>query len=282
MALNQELINIKETIIQDKILIANAINEKNDSVNLDSSNTFVEYADAIGDISGGGGSVTEKYPFPNGAKFYSSKVSDIDLSKYEFSGVTDMSYMFYNCSNLTSLNLSDMNTSKVTDMSSMFTSCKKLTLLDLSNLNINNVTNMNTMFNACSSLIEVDLSNLNTSNVTNINMMFGSCTKLTTVDLSNFNATNITSSSYNPFSNCNSLINLKFNDLGHNEEWYNTSLIWSDELTRESCLFLFNHAYDRATAEYSKAFTISLHADTKALLSEEDLAIATMKGFTIA
>ena len=48
---------------------------------------------------------------------------------------TDVSYMFYSCSSLTSINLSNFNTNNVTNMSYMFYCCKSLTSLDISNLN---------------------------------------------------------------------------------------------------------------------------------------------------
>ncbi|MBO7579361.1 MAG: BspA family leucine-rich repeat surface protein [Prevotella sp.] len=48
------------------------------------------------------------------------------LSYLNTSEVTDMTYMFGYCKNLTSLDLSNFNTSKVTDMKNMFYSCLKL------------------------------------------------------------------------------------------------------------------------------------------------------------
>ena len=50
-----------------------------------------------------------------------------------------MSYMFYNCSKLTSLNLSNFNINYIKDMSYMFYKCFKLTNLNLSNFNTNNI-----------------------------------------------------------------------------------------------------------------------------------------------
>ena len=83
-----------------------------------------------------------------------------------------MSYMFYNCSSLTSLDLSSFNTSKVTDMNSTFSNCSSLTSLALSNFNTSNVASMTSMFYNCSSLNSLDLSNFDTSKVTNMNDMF--------------------------------------------------------------------------------------------------------------
>ena len=58
-----------------------------------------------------------------------------------------MSYMFSNCSSLTSLNLSNFNTNNVNDMRWMFSGCSSLTSLNLSNFNTDNVKNINEIFN---------------------------------------------------------------------------------------------------------------------------------------
>ena len=57
-----------------------------------------------------------------------------------------MSYMFYECSSLTSLNLSNFNTNNVNNMSCMFWYCSSLTSFNLSNFNTNNVNDMICMF----------------------------------------------------------------------------------------------------------------------------------------
>ena len=49
-----------------------------------------------------------------------SNIVEIDLSNFDTSSVTDMSYMFYYCFSLSSLNVSNFDTSLVTDMSYMF------------------------------------------------------------------------------------------------------------------------------------------------------------------
>ena len=87
--------------------------------------------------------------------------------------VTDMSYMFYNCRELTSLNLSSFYTANVTNMSYMFSDCPILTSLTLSSFfNTANVTDMNSMFRGCSSLTSLDLSKFNTDKVENMSSMF--------------------------------------------------------------------------------------------------------------
>ena len=55
--------------------------------------------------------------------------------------------MFSTCM-ATSIDLSSFNTSKVTDMSWMFSECQATTL-DLSSFNVSNVTNIEGMFDSC-------------------------------------------------------------------------------------------------------------------------------------
>ena len=129
------------------------------------------------------------------------------LMNLNTSEVTNMDYMFYGCSSLTSLDLSHFNTTKVTSMVAMFSGSESLTSLDLSSFNTSQVTNMHDMFYRCSGLTSLDLNHFNTSKVTNMNLMFGYCTNLTSLDLSSFNTSQVTDMTY-MFSNCQSLTSL--------------------------------------------------------------------------
>ena len=106
--------------------------------------------------------------------------------------VTDMSYMFGNCTALESIDLSHFNTSNVTNMEGMFLLCRSLSSLDLSSFNTENVTNMNTMFYGCNTVTSLDLSAFNTANVTEMREMFYICYDLTSLNLSSFNTSNVT------------------------------------------------------------------------------------------
>ena len=121
--------------------------------------------------------------------------------------VTDMSYMFFNCSSLTSLDVTHFNTAKVTNMSFMFSRCSSLISLDVTHFNTANVTDMYEMFSSCSSLTSLDVTNFNTANVTDMNGMFSSCSKLTSLDVTNFNTAKVTDMSY-MFCNCVALTSL--------------------------------------------------------------------------
>ena len=62
-----------------------------------------------------------------------SDITEMDLSNFNTSLVTNMGDMFYNCYSLSSLNLSTFNTSLVTKMNHMFCNCYNLKYINLIN-----------------------------------------------------------------------------------------------------------------------------------------------------
>ena len=132
--------------------------------------------------------------------------------------VTDMSYMFSNCSLLSSLDLTNCDTSNVTNMSHIFENCTSLTSLDLTSFDTSNVTNMSYFFSGCSvstnrnfniSKVEdmsymyynfggkstsgwhIDWSNSDTSSLTNTSHMFYGCKNVTKLNLSGWDTSNL-------------------------------------------------------------------------------------------
>ena len=206
--------------------------------------------------------------------FYNcTKLTSIPL--LDTSNVTNMLYMFYNCNSLTTIPLLD--TSNVTTMNSMFHSCTKLTSIPL--LDTSNVTNMLYMFNGCTNLTSIP--QLDTSNVTTMNSMFYRCTNLTSIPL--LNTSNVTDmSTFMGFSDINTLTDLGgFKDLKIN---------WSDgyglpkmpNLTKQSVLNVINNLYNfRENGDSTTTRTIKFHKNSLALLTDDEKAIATNKGWTL-
>lgn len=112
------------------------------------------------------------------------------------SNISNACFMFGSCSNVTYI--SDLDTSNITNMYAMFASCKSLKAVP--NIDVSNITNMVHLFSSCTNLITV--SNLNTSKATDISNMFLGCTNLTTV--SNLDTHNVTDFRF-AFENCSSL-----------------------------------------------------------------------------
>ena len=140
-----------------------------------------------------------------------SKLPSLDVTNFNTAKVTDMSYMFKGCSALTSLDVTKFDTRNVTNMEGMFSSCSKLTSLDVTNFNTVNVKNMMKMFAGCKALTSLDVTNFNSENVTNMNRMFYKCSKLTSLDVSNFNTKKVTNMSF-MFSYCSTLTTIYVND----------------------------------------------------------------------
>ena len=134
----------------------------------------------------------------------------INLSGWDTSNATDMSYMFANCPELKTLTIGSIKTDKVTDMTSMFSGCKSLEKIFLSGFNTSNVTSMAYMFNACRSLKSLDVSKFDTQNLKSnggIIGMFESCESLKSIDLSKFDLSRQENMAW-MFSGCSSLESL--------------------------------------------------------------------------
>ena len=109
--------------------------------------------------------------------FYLTTIEGIEYFNTE--NVTNMRYMFCDCSSLKSLDLTNFNTENVTDMYYMFCDCTTLESLDLTNFNTAKVTNMAGMFQRCSALKTIYASDkFVTDQVTESTCMFSDCLKL--------------------------------------------------------------------------------------------------------
>ena len=143
-----------------------------------------------------------------------SALRSVDLSEFDTSQVTDMSYMFYECNKLTGLDLSHFNTGNVTDMNHMFDFSNGITSLNLSNFNTSNVTDMSCMFGDSywvtaeerdHGLTRLDLSSFDTANVTNMSGMFAGCSSLMELIFGDhFDTGKVTDMSF-MFTNCRKL-----------------------------------------------------------------------------
>ena len=128
------------------------------------------------DSSFAGARPTSTYYWFNGMEVLQSITG---IGYLNTSEVTNMTYMFANCEQLTSLDVSCFNTAKVTSMNNMFYYCSNLTTLDLSSFNTTKVKNMSNMFNTCRKLETIYVSDRwSTKSVTLFDKMFRNCTSL--------------------------------------------------------------------------------------------------------
>ena len=109
---------------------------------------------------------------------------------------TDMSNMFYGCSNLTSLDLSSWDVSKVTNLSRMFRHCPSITSLDLSGWDTSSLRTMNDMFYGCSNLQKIlGIEDFNISQVTDLSGVFRECA-MTSINLDSWDFNGVTKVDY--------------------------------------------------------------------------------------
>lgn len=210
---------------------------------------------------------------------YCSYLTEVPL--LNTSNVTNMYRMFIGCSLLTTI--PKLNTSNVTSISQMFQGCKKLT--SIPKLDTSNVTSASGAFYQCSLLTTIP--ELNTSNVTDMNQMFNSCLNLIEI----------------PLLNASRVINIKevinqsgkistlggFQNLGEaylttqssNYLYYKLILSNNTILTHDSLMNVINNLYDIAT-KGCKSQSLVLGTTNIAKLTEEEIAIATSKGWTVS
>ena len=157
------------------------------------------------------------------------------------------------------------DTANVTNTGFMFNNCSNLT--SIPKLDTSKVTNMQYMFNNCSNLTSIP--QLDTSNVTNMKEMFAYCTSLTTIP--KLDASKVTNMN-NMFYKCTSLTSIGI--YGFRYSIY----ISSTALGHDALVALLNQA---GTA-YDSSQKITMGSDKLALLSDEEKAIATNKGWQLA
>ena len=139
---------------------------------------------------------------------HNSKISKVVFeASFANARPTNCYAWFQNFENLKQIEgIENLNTANVTDMSYMFKNCSNLAELDVTHFNTAKVTTMTGMFSGCSNLTELDLTHFNTENVTNMWLMFYGCESLTTIYVSDdFVITNITYKTYSLFYGCEKL-----------------------------------------------------------------------------
>ena len=157
------------------------------------------------------------------------------------------------------------DTDKVTDMGSMFSECRNLTTIP--QLDTFNVTYMSFMFSECAALNTIP--QLDTSNVINMNYMFSECVKLTSVpELDTSSCINFN----DMFSNCRALTSIGIHGFTRSVNISKTAL-------KHDALVAF---LNQAGTAYNSSQEITMGSAKLALLSDEEKAIATNKGWTLA
>ena len=166
------------------------------------------------------------------------------------------------------------------DLQGLFVRCNKISSLDLNNLDISKNVAIDRMFHGCTSLQSLSIEGWDVSKVTSINNIFYYCTSLQSLDLSGWNLESCKNMDYlGRYGFDPKTLKLGtgfFKCPATKARLYYTK--WTDASVRES---LVVNSYDRR-ANGLPDFTLTLHANTKNVLSENDIAAMTAKGYIIA
>ena len=203
---NSEIFNLKKHDSTDKNCYINSNNNSSDS------NSFYHVHDQ------------KDILYKIDINIFQGNKNNLIDSLHQFSGLTNISYMFNGCYLLTSLpDISNWDTSNIGNMNGIFFGCRRLiSLPDISKWNTTNVHSMSEIFRECNSLITLpDISKWDISNLINASNMFYGCNSLLTLpDISKWNTINI-NDMYGMFFVCYSLISLpdisKWNTINVND-----------------------------------------------------------------
>lgn len=204
----------------------------------------------------------------------------------DVSNTPSIANYFQNCRNLTEIPLG--NTSHIANMSYLFHRCASL--IEVPEIDTSNVINMQSIFSDCPSLITIP--SINTEKVNNMSGAFQYCSGLEIIP--ELNAQSVTQIS-NIVSGCRNLEKFGgLTDLGKaykqktaNYSYYKLDLSSCSKLMYESLMNVINSLYDlnltydvaNGGTLYSQSLVLGSTNRTK--LTEEEIAIATSKGWNV-
>ena len=230
----------------------------------------------------------------NGGSLYRNNNQLVYVPNINTLNLNSMTYMFDGCKNLTTV--PNLNTINVLYMQSTFSGCISLKTINL--LPTSNVTTMSEMFAGCTNLIALpdfdtgkvtslysflnkcsnikEFPNINTSNVTNMGFMCSECGSLTTIPL--LDCGKVTQMIYVLYG-CKSLTNLGgFKDLKISVT--SQFIDQAPNLTVDSLVNVINNVYD-LTGNGLSGQSLKFGQTNLDKLSEEQIAVATAKGWTL-
>lgn len=157
--------------------------------------------------------------------------------------------------------LNSWNVSNVTTLVQMFDNCRNIKFLDFEDWDVNKVNNYNGMFRACTSLEKVNITKWNILPTATLGSMFHTCLKLYSL-VGDYTIDEVISNNITIFDGYKKSI---------------SCFTSSDSINRASLRALIN-----GLAEVETTQTLTLGATLRAKLTEEDIAIAANKGWSIA
>ena len=278
-----QLQNDKQTLVNN--LVAKGVEATSDE-------TFTTLVPKVNDIQTGGGNIDEYFntnstqvsSYENVGSWYQlvkklpsikhtgqSKYylfrrfqgEELDTLNFTFPSGTDLQAMCYYCFNLKKINMSNMISENISNCYMTFSSCSKLeTIIFPDDIGTKfGATNIAQMFRACTNLTTLPL--INASNVINIYWLFYQTKNITNLGgFRNLGEAYLTTQSAN------------YND-------YRLDLSPCSLLTKQSIINVLNNLYDIASKGCNTQ-SIVLGSTNIAKLTEDEIAIATNKGWTVS
>ena len=187
------------------------------------------------------------------------------------------SYMFGSCESLEAIDPGVLDIRYISSADNMFFGCKKLKNIVWNNIKVR-ASSLYNMFYGCSSLETLDTSFLDPEcdKVNNIGYMFNQCYALKTLDLSNLKTANITSAA-SVFGACSKLTDIVFEDGCFSNASIRDLNFNSNPLSHDCAVDIFNKLATRTNSP-----SLKLSATTKGYLTENEIAIATGKGWVVS
>lgn len=279
------------------------LQEKNEKIVAGNIRAGVQIFDVVGGFTGGeldttdatatpSDIVKDKTAYVNGEKI----TGELDLSDVDFNVKVKLENWIKGSSldniissNLLKVDFSMTDLSAKTSMNSAFSNCYYLT--DVKGLDVSSVTTAQTMFNGCSELLRVDIRN--TGKITSMYLMFSSCRKL--IEIPELDCSSCTSV-YGTFGSCNELVHMGgMKNLGKaytqtTAEYsnYRLNFAQSTKLDHDSLMNIINGLYDlNLTYDVANGGTLYkqallLSSQSKSLLTADEIAIATNKGWIVS
>lgn len=154
-----------------------------------------------------------------------------------------------------------LDTKNIVSFRTAFASCKKLVSIDTSNWDTSNATDVTAIFDACSNLQSIDTRGWDLSNAINVTAMFRACTSLQSI-IGGATIDEV----LDDYISCLNGLKISAN-----------LFAGANNIDRASLRALVN-----GLAEVETTQILTLGATLRAKLTEEDIAIATNKGWSIS
>lgn len=217
--------------------------------------------------------------------FFKTRIKRLNASNWDVRKVTDISNFIFGCKNLEYIDLSGWETDSLVKMQYPF-ACSAIKEFNFGDLNTSNVTNMFEVFYQCTNLEKCNVANWDVRKVKDMRYMFAG-TKIKSLDLTNWEVNSTVNMEF-IFLNLSSLISLVGDRTIENVLENNISVLRNCQyelslnktnIDRASLRALINGLADLTGSDTQ---TLTLGETLIAKLTEEDIAIATAKNWTIA